>query len=147
MEITITTQVESNWREVQRGFTAELFLRLNPPFPPVKLERFDGCLKGNRVELVLQFFLFTQRWVSVITEDGQDNEGFYFIDEGEKLPFFLKRWKHRHIIKSSKTGSQITDRIEYSSGFWLTDLLLYPVLYGQFLYRKPIYKKLFKGRK
>lgn len=144
MRIQIATQVEASIDKVKAGFTQDLFLSLNPPFPPVKLLEFGGCNKGDKVSLELNFLLFKQRWVSDIIEDDEDENQWYFVDKGIKLPFFLKTWQHRHVVKNSSKSSLIIDDISYSTGTILSDILMYPLLYGQFLYRKPIYKKLFK---
>ena len=144
MNIKITTQVKADWKKVVAGFTKELFVKLNPPFPPVEVKQFDGCIKGDKVRLELNFLLFKQEWVSDIIESNESENGFSFIDVGAKLPFFLSSWKHHHIIeKREEGGSFIIDDIQYSTGTWFTDLLFYPVLYGQFLYRQPVYKKIF----
>ena len=144
MKIKIATQVKSEWKNVVSGFTKELFVKLNTPFPPVVVKQFDGCIKGDKVVLELNFLFFKQKWVSHIVESAEDENGFSFIDVGVKLPFFLSRWRHHHIIeKREDGGATIIDDIEFSTGTLLTDLLFYPVLYGQFLYRKPIYKKIF----
>jgi ligand-binding SRPBCC domain-containing protein len=145
MNLTIKTKVKSPWQKVTAGFTKELFLALNPPFPPVKLLQFDGCKKGDIVSLQLNFLLFKQTWESHITEDTTTATSFQFVDIGVKLPFFLRTWTHKHSISGTAEGTTITDDITYSSGTILTDLLLYPVLWGQFLYRKPVYQRLFKN--
>jgi ligand-binding SRPBCC domain-containing protein len=144
MRIRIITDVNQSVSKVFEGFNETLFLQLSPPFPPVKLLRFDGCKKRDEVHLQLSFIFFKQQWISVITE-FQNNEGeIYFIDEGISLPFFLKSWKHKHLIKTHQSTTQIIDDIEFSTGTTITNMLFYPLLYLQFLYRKPIYKKLFK---
>ena len=144
MKIKIATQVKSEWKNVVSGFSKDLFIKLNPPFPPVIVKQFDGCIKGDKVVLELNFLFFKQEWVSHIVESVEDENGFSFIDVGVKLPFFLSRWRHHHIIeKREDGGATIIDDIEFSTGTLFTDLLFYPVLYGQFLYRKPIYKKIF----
>lgn len=144
MQLTIRTQVKASLDQVERGFTQDLFLSLNPPFPPVKLLNFDGCKTGDKVVLELNFILFKQQWVSDITEDFRDESSWYFVDVGTKLPFFLKKWQHHHGVKKTDAGSMIIDDITFSTGTILSDLLMYPFLYGQFLYRKPIYKKKFR---
>ncbi|EKB49225.1 SRPBCC family protein [Cecembia lonarensis] len=144
MRISISTPVEQDYLTVKSGFNESLFLKLNPPFPPVKLLRFDGSSKGDQVILELNFLLFKQQWISDITEDRTDAHEFYFIDEGIKLPFFLKSWKHKHRIVNAGKYSIIVDEIEFEAPLRLLTLLLYPVLYLQFLYRKPIYKKIFR---
>jgi ligand-binding SRPBCC domain-containing protein len=144
MKLNFSTKVPQTLNVVRNGFTSTLFLKLNPPFPPVKLEQFDGCRQGDRVRLELNFIFFRQIWESLITEDGETPQEWYFIDEGVKLPFFLKTWKHRHrVLYVDGNTSEIVDEIEYSSGNRLLTLLLYPALYLQFLYRKPIYRKFF----
>jgi ligand-binding SRPBCC domain-containing protein len=144
MKINISTRVDKNYLEVKEGFTENLFLKLNPPFPPVRLLRFDGSSKGDIVSLELNFLFFKEKWISEITADHTDENEFFFVDEGVKLPFFLKTWTHKHRIIKKGTGSLIKDEITYLGKFGLMTLLLFPVLYGQFLYRKPIYKKFFE---
>ena len=145
MQLKITTQVNADWKTVQQGFNEELFKALNPPFPKVSLRQFDGCEKGDIVDLELNFLVFKQRWKSEIIDDHTTEKSFYFIDVGVKTPFFLKSWKHQHIIQASINGSEIIDQITFTTGTLFTDLIMYPLLVGQFLYRKPIYKKRFKA--
>ncbi|MEM6830031.1 MAG: hypothetical protein AAF551_05915 [Bacteroidota bacterium] len=146
MKLKIQTKVGASLSEVESGFTQELFLRLNPPFPTVSLDKFDGCKKGDKVALILNFIFFKQYWESDIIEDAKDDVTWYFIDRGVKLPFFLKSWTHKHEITQLKNGSLISDDITYSTGTIVTDFLMFPLLYAQFLYRKPIYKKIFKAK-
>lgn len=144
MKIVIETLVEKGYLEVKEGFTESLFKRLAPPFPPVNVLRFDGCKKGDQVALELNFILFKQKWISLITDDLTTKEEFYFVDEGTRLPFFLGRWRHKHRIISRGEGAVIRDEIDFSGPFaWVTPLLL-PALWLQFVYRKPIYRKVFK---
>lgn len=146
MHLKHKTKVNQNFLLVKEGFNEELFLSLNPPFPPVKLKEFGGCEKGNRVHLELNFIFFKQDWISIITYSNTSDAVFEFIDEGTQLPFFLKYWKHHHIVVKIDGGhSFIIDDIEFKSPFLLMDYLLYPVLWLQFVYRKPIYKRIFKS--
>jgi ligand-binding SRPBCC domain-containing protein len=144
MKIKVSTQVASSWKKVLAGFNESLFKSLNPPFPPVKVMRFDGCKTNHRVELELNFFLFKQYWHALIISHLELDKGFVFVDIGKKLPFFLKSWKHTHSILEEGNGTQIIDDIEYSTGTLLSDLIFYPILYLQFLYRKPVYKREFR---
>lgn len=143
MRLTIRTPVNSRLHQIKEGFTEDLFLSLNPPFPSVRLLEFGGCSKGDRVALELDFFVFKQHWTSEIVEDNAIEGYWYFIDVGIETPFFLKKWQHRHEVQQSNDHSLIIDDIKFSTGTLLTDLLLYPVLFLQFLYRKPIYKRRF----
>lgn len=144
MRLTITTSVDQDYRSVMKGFTQDLFLKLNPPFPPVRLLRFDGCKKDDIVSLELNFLLFRQRWTSLIVEDELNDQEFYFIDVGTKLPFFLKYWRHHHRILRDEEGARIIDDIHFRSPLLPFDFLLWPVLWLQFLYRKPIYRRIFR---
>ncbi|WP_373493562.1 hypothetical protein [Aquiflexum sp.] len=144
MKINIETEVQQDYLKVKDGFNQSLFSKLSPPFPPVKLLRFDGSKKGDLVSLKLNFIFFKQKWTSNITEDKTTDREFYFVDKGVELPFFLKEWQHKHRIIKTGEGSIIRDEITYKSRFSLMTLMLYPALYLQFLYRKPIYKKIFK---
>ncbi len=143
MQITITTKISQGYIAVMKGFNEDLFMQLNPPFPPVKLLRFDGCKTGDVVSLELNFIFFKQQWQSLIVEDDLSEEEFYFVDEGQKLPFFLSFWRHKHRIIKKVNESEIVDDITFRSPFWLLDFLLFPVLWLQFWYRKPVYKKYF----
>ncbi|MHA7130560.1 SRPBCC family protein [Algoriphagus namhaensis] len=144
MKLTISTPVEQDYLQVKAGFNETLFVKLSPPFPPVKLLRFDGSTTGDLVSLELNFLLFKQKWTSEIVEDSLDEQEFYFIDEGVQLPFFLKKWRHKHRILKAGSGTVILDEIDYEAPFFLLTWLLYPAMLLQFAYRKPIYKKLFK---
>ncbi len=144
MHLKITTAVGQDYLSVMRGFDRSLFEKLSPPFPPVKLLLFEGSKKGDTVSLELNFFLFRQRWTSLIIEDKLTDQEFYFIDEGTTLPFFLRTWKHRHRIQKDGTHARIIDDIHFTTPFLLLDYLLYPVMWLQFMYRKPVYKKVFR---
>ncbi len=147
LHLKISTPLSLPAHEVMARFNEHLFLQLNPPFPPVKVLRFDGCNKGDVVELELNFFLFRQKWVSEISDSFDRAEEMGFVDVGTKLPFFLSEWTHRHrIIKKSGQESIIMDDISYSGGGVVLSLLLYPALWLQFVYRRPIYKKWFANK-
>ncbi|WP_020526267.1 SRPBCC family protein [Flexithrix dorotheae] len=144
MEIIIKTKVEQSIQKVWKGFDKRLLLKFSPPFPKVSITRFDGSQKGNEVHLKLDLIFFNQEWKSLITQDFQSEAEMYFIDEGTQLPFFLKFWKHKHLMEKKDEGTLIIDHINFKTPYIFTDFLFYPLLYFQFLYRKPIYKKEFK---
>jgi ligand-binding SRPBCC domain-containing protein len=144
MKLKISTEVGQSLPQVISGFNEALFQKLSPPFPKVILKRFDGSLKGDIVSLELDFFVFKQMWTSEITSSISTPEKFEFVDKGIELPFFLKSWQHRHSILLEKGIVSIVDDIDFSSSFSFFDYLLYPVMYLQFYFRKPVYKKVFK---
>lgn len=144
MRIKIFTRVEADYRKVFAKFDQHLFLKLNPPLMPVILLRFDGMNVNDEVHLELNFPGKKQLWISRITESAADSEEICFVDEGIQLPFFLKSWRHRHRIIRRNGHCVIVDDIHYQAAFSLMNYLLYPILLLQFLYRKPIYKRLAK---
>ncbi|MCX2744748.1 hypothetical protein OO013_12770 [Mangrovivirga sp. M17] len=105
--------------------------------------RFDGIKKGGITHLKLNFLIFKQEWISYNTHSASSTKGFYFIDKGKKLPFPLKRWKHRHIV-FGKNSSCIIDRVMYSTGIKLIDLALFPAMWLMFYARKPSYKSYYR---
>ena len=143
MKISLSTPVEQGYLDVKNGFNESLFKKLSPPFPPVKLLRFDGSEKGDKVSLELNFIFFKQKWTSLITEDRTTDLEFFFVDEGVELPFFLKKWRHKHRVISSGIGSVIRDEIEFEAPFKGLTYLLFPVMWLQFAYRGPIYRRIF----
>lgn len=150
MHILLKTQVEQPLSTVWAGFDRSLFKHLSPPFPPVNVLRFDGCLKGDIVHLQLNFLLFRQDWISRIVDQQSTDAEIYFVDEGTKLPFFLSYWQHHHRLLRSADhdGEQtvVVDDITFRTPFLVTDYLFYPILWLQFAYRKPIYKRVFRHK-
>lgn len=145
MNIKISTQVESSINQVWEKFDITLLKKLAPPFPLMKVLKYEGNKKGDLVSFELSFLLFKQIWTSKITESHQNGKHAYFIDEGLELPFFLKDWKHKHLIEENKEGkTEIIDLIHYKTPFVWLDYLMYPLMYVQFAYRIPIYKRFFK---
>jgi ligand-binding SRPBCC domain-containing protein len=144
MNIKISTKVNQSLPKVWEGFNLALFSKLAPPFPPVKVKAFGGCLKGDKVHLELNFLLFKQDWISDIIDQKRTESEIYFIDEGTKLPFFLSYWRHRHGMVKDCEGTIIIDDITFQTPTILTDYLFFPLMYLQFLYRKPIYRKVFE---
>lgn len=143
MKLKISTSVKQSYRQVFAGFNQHLFVKLAPPFPPVKLLRFDGCQVNDRVELRLHFIFFRQTWESLITDYQDNDKEISFVDEGIRLPFFLKYWRHHHRIVKDDSQTIIIDDIDFKTPFLLLNYLMYPILYWQFLYRKPVYKRFF----
>lgn len=150
MNILLKTPVRQPLPKVWAGFDRDLFERLAPPFPPVKVVRFDGCRKGDVVHLRLNFLLFKQDWISdIVDQQTHQSAGLpdeiFFVDEGRKLPFFLRYWHHRHrLLHDAQTGGTIIiDDITFRTPSRLTDWLFYPLMWAQFAYRKPIYRRIF----
>ncbi|OWP64255.1 hypothetical protein CDA63_04240 [Hymenobacter amundsenii] len=147
MNLYLRTRVAATPAEVWQGFTRELFVALAPPFPPFRLLRFDGCLRGDEVHLELGAGPLRQRWTSLITDNGRTADGtFYFVDEGQELPAPLRYWQHRHLLQPAPGGgTYIVEDLEYRTGSKLLDRLLWPAVWAQFAWRRPIYRRWFGG--
>jgi len=105
----------------------------------VKLTRFDGCNVGDEVHLK---FPFEQKWVSKIIDFQKSKQQIIFIDKGVKLPFPLKTWQHKHIIKNlGQNKTLIIEDVHYKTISPIVDYSIFPILKLQFLYRKRIYPK------
>jgi ligand-binding SRPBCC domain-containing protein len=148
MHIILKTFVEQDTKSVSEAFDKELFIKLKPPGIGLEILRFDGCQKGDRVELSLNFGLFKQQWNSTIIDSGASEEEIYFVDQstGKDLPFFLKHWTHRHRLIKEGSGTTIVDDIEFTSPYF-TSILFYPIIWAQMAFRKPIYRKSFRKKK
>ena len=143
MRIHLKTAVQQDYITVFNAFDERLFRRLSPPYPRLKLLRFDGSMPGDVVEVELQTGLKSFCWTSLITEREVTDTEAWFVDQGQQLPPPLRYWHHRHLIAKTGRGAVIHDIITYSTGIKALDLLLYPLMLGQFSMRKPVYRKVF----
>ena len=79
--------------------------------------------------------------MSVVHENYKVSRGYLqFEDIGDKLPFGILNWKHKHIIKAHKEGALIIDEVwfEKDSKFltiMLAPLMLFPVFIRKLTYR------------
>ena len=124
-------------------FDRDLFEALAPKNGPMKIIDFTGSKKGDRVHLRFGFPVNSD-WISDITADEQNDVEAYFIDEGVELPWPLKYWQHKHIVrKHGEDRSLIIDDIQYGCSNSVIASLIYPGIYMGFAPRKKIYKKYF----
>ncbi len=147
MKLILKTDVKQPPEQVWARFDEQLFKKLAPPFPRIRLMRFDGSTTGCTVEVELNFLLFRQIWQSEIVDHGANDAEIWFVDRGSKLPFFLKFWLHRHRLLRKVDGvqqsTQIVDDIEYRTGSVILDYLMFPLMWAQFAYRRPVYRRAF----
>lgn len=143
MKIHLQTPVATHYQAVLAGFNKDLFQALAPPFPRLKILRFDGSAPGDVVEIELSAGPFRRKWTSLITEQHTTETAAWFVDEGQILPAPLTFWRHKHLITHHGSHSVIHDQIEFNTGSKLLDLLVYPALYVQFALRGPIYRRIF----
>lgn len=145
MRFILRTPVAQPPTIVLAGFTRELFVALAPPFPRLTVRRFDGCRRGDQVEIELDTLVKKLSWTSLITDNGMLPDGtHFFVDEGQVLPPPLRFWRHRHLMEPGPAGgSVIVDDLEYRTASPWLDKLLYPAMWAQFAWRRPIYRRWF----
>ena len=144
MKIYFETHVHQTPSQIFSQFDQKLFEALKPPLLNLRVKRFDGSQTGDEIHLEIGLGPFKMPWVSVITDDRQEEGSFQFVDQGKVLPWPLKSWHHHHVIKRiDDQTSAIIDDIDYSSGYSWVDYLLFSLLWFQFRARKPIYKRFF----
>jgi ligand-binding SRPBCC domain-containing protein len=143
LKIILKTAVEKDFYQVWNSFNRELLLKLSPPFPRVKITSF-GMEVGEKVEIILNIFIYRLFWISLITENEKIENEYYFIDEGISTPIGITFWKHKHRIIKNNESTLIIDEVEFKTKYKLLDWVLYPLLFLQFVYRIPIYKSIFK---
>ena len=142
LSYSIFTPIQAPISHVKELFTADLLLRLSPPFPRVSLQRFDGCKKNDNVILVINLLFTKVTWSSLITEDALTTDEWYFIDQGVKMPFGLRYWQHKHRVKKiNDVSCEIIDEISFDTRNEFLNYLLFPFLWGMIFYRKPFYQK------
>jgi len=144
MKLRLTAEVDGHYQEVMAKFDRKLFEALKPRYGQMEVEEFTGSKKGDVVRL--RFITPIKAiWISDIVEHGSDDYQAYFIDEGRKLPFPLKYWRHKHIVKKvSESRSLIIDDMTFEGHNLLLTLFLYPALYVAFYPRKKVYRKYFE---
>ena len=142
LSYSISTSIQAPISYVKELFTANLLLRLSPPFPRVSLQRFDGCKKDDNVILEINLVFTKVTWSSLITEDKLTADEWFFIDEGVKMPFGLNYWQHKHRVKKiNEESCEIIDEISFDTRNEFLNYLLFPFLWGMVFYRKPFYQK------
>lgn len=143
MNIQLKTKVSGNYKSIMARFDRQLFEALKPKQAKMEIVRFTGSKKGDVVHIRFLSPIKAE-WVSLITEDGENEQEAYFIDEGEQLPFPLSYWRHKHIVqKIDADSAYIIDDITFKGPNGLLSILLYPAIYLGFYPRRKIYQSYF----
>jgi ligand-binding SRPBCC domain-containing protein len=144
MQFLIKSMVPFPANAVWKHFNGNLMQMLTP-FPlRIVLLRYDGQNTGDRFALRTGLPGFMAQWEGVITQHGQSPGSYWFIDQGTRLPFPLKKWTHTHILRVHTHGSVIYDGIAYSTGYLILDFLMKPFLFSLFRVRKRKYLESFQ---
>lgn len=146
MRLVLSSVVERNWLEVKSRFNRELFLSLKPPLIQLQLLRFDGCAAGDEVHVIINTVGIKQKWISHITKSEQTEREWSFVDQGHKIPWPIKSWRHHHRVISLSAGETlIVDDINFECMAPWMEPLMYPFLWAAFVIRPLRYKKFFEG--
>lgn len=141
--VCLKARVHGHYKEVMEQFDRDLFEALAPKSAPVEIVSFTGSKTGDKVHLRFKSPINAD-WISDITDHGSNDDEAYFIDEGRTLPFPLKYWKHRHIVrKVNENESEIIDDMYFSGPNKLITALMKPAIFVAFSPRKKIYQTYF----
>lgn len=144
MKIILKSKVKKDFRLVADGYNETLFRYLLPPFGLASLVRYDGQKPGDIVHIRFRIPLFNDFKV-VIRDVWTSPKEYRFVDRGLMMPFGMKFWQHTHRVVSLKERSTaLIDLIEYQTPWWLTDLLLFPLLFLFFLPRTWQYRRYYE---
>ncbi|MEY3443202.1 MAG: hypothetical protein RLZZ519_1483 [Bacteroidota bacterium] len=148
MQLKIKTPVAGNYRNVFAGFDDSLLMKLTPPGMKMNLLHSDPPeMPGGRIRLKVTIMgIIHQDWENEFSGYELKEDECHFVDTGIKLPFPMTYWRHDHRVLRDGDNTLILDDIEYKCGFFLLEWLLYPILWAQFRYRRPIYRRHFGTR-
>jgi ligand-binding SRPBCC domain-containing protein len=143
MRLLLSTEISApSPQYVLARFDERLFRALAPPFPKLRVDRFDGCSPGDLVAITMDWGFMQQPWLSRITEAGDNTIEAWFVDEGQQLPWPFRYWRHRHLMTQSAPGRvAITEDLTYRTPLRLLDWLIRPAVWALLAYRKPIYQR------
>ena len=143
MRLQFSTRVSGHYQAVMARFDRDLFEALKPPGAAMEIEAFTGSRTGDQVRL--RFIRpFPASWESAITSHGEDEREAWFVDEGVELPWPLRKWHHRHVVrKVDDHHSEILDDIRYQAHNPFLTWMIWPFLYLAFWPRGAVYRRYF----
>jgi ligand-binding SRPBCC domain-containing protein len=146
MRFQILTSVQGSHREVFAGFDHQLLLKLTPPGAKIELLHADmpDAPQGYIQLRVTLLGIIRQNWINDFSHFELSDRECHFVDQGRQMPFPIRFWRHDHrVLADGADRSIINDDVTFKTGFFLLDWLLFPLLWLQFRYRRPIYKRHF----
>lgn len=148
MKILLRTMVEGSVSEVFACFDQDLLLALTPPGMRVEiLKNAQPPLPGTGISLnVTMLGILKQHWENDFTAYEVAQDASFFVDEGRVMPWPIKQWRHKHLVRKHAHQAQIVDDVEFGCGNFLLDALIYPFVWLQFAYRQPVYRRFFKRK-
>ena len=125
--------------DVIRCFHKYKFVEFLTSGQPVKIKSWIGIDDGKEASFC--FWFFGWKKITVLHENYTvSRNSLYFVDKGLELPFGLKKWEHHHIIKRTKKGSLIIDKIYLDDSIGLKKYFIYPIMLFPVVIRKITYK-------
>jgi len=140
----INTKVHGQAKEIFDRFDRELLIKTTPPLVNLEVNRFDGTKIGDEAHVVCSIFGTYQYWINRVVDNQQKEGEVYFVDKAIEMPEPFTYWKHTHKITQVKDHTcLITDEIVYSTHNKILNLMIFPIIYFIFYYRRPIYMDTF----
>ncbi|WP_096201150.1 SRPBCC family protein [Bacillus sp. FJAT-45350] len=132
------TYIDSHIDNVWDFFSTAENLAKITSFPKVRILSNPATVKGNIIEMELNFRLFKMAWSSDITEVVEKS---YFIDVGKVVPFPFKEWRHVHAFEEKGNGTLMKDTVTYEA--IMPGLFVQQFLKGMFSSREKEIRKYF----
>ncbi|WP_100399451.1 SRPBCC family protein [Bacillus sp. FJAT-44742] len=137
-EFTYETTIHDKKEDVWEFFLYTSNLEKLSGFPKVKVVDGERTEEGETIQLQIKGGLVSPVWKARITEV---NEGNYFIDKGEKLPFPFITWQHIHRFIEEDNMTIMKDEVAYTS--WLPPAVVKTGLKQMFKDREKKIKTIF----
>jgi ligand-binding SRPBCC domain-containing protein len=143
MHFEVRTKVGGHYRQVFAKFDQDLLLKLVMPGMKLQLLHFDYPPKvGGKIHIRVTIFgMIKQEWKNDFTSYTINENECAFVDEGRQMPWPLKQWRHNHRVVKIQDGTEIVDDVTFATSNKLLDVLMFPVVWMQFRYRRPIYRR------
>ena len=142
-KIIVRCRVSSPFHAVVQGFNRQLLESLSPAMMQVRILRYDGQQNGDCFTMQIGPPFLNVRWEGKVTASGETSASYWFEDVGVQLPFPLKQWKHRHVVRKSGEGAVIMDIVSFTTGNKFLDMLCYPFFKNMFRNRIKKYQRYF----
>jgi ligand-binding SRPBCC domain-containing protein len=81
-------------------------------FPKITIVSHTGTKKGSVTELDLNFFLFRKKWKLTYIDV---EEGDFFTDRSDTVPFPFKSWEHTHSFEEIDEETLMVDKVKFES--------------------------------
>ncbi len=146
MRFQILTRVQGSHRDVFLKFDHSLLTQLTPPGIRMELlHAQEPSEPGAYIQLRVTILgIIRQNWENAFSHYALGELECHFVDEGRVMPFPIRYWRHDHrVLADGAHHAIINDDVTFKTGFFLLDWIMYPILWMQFRFRQPIYRRVF----